>query len=71
MEFRNAMKVSSEIQLKRVELMHLAEMHGINGEETVRTSQELDILINEYLILQNHSENIKGIKTSPKTTTRV
>ncbi|AZV42056.1 hypothetical protein BAOM_1446 [Peribacillus asahii] len=34
--------------------MELARVYGMNGEPTVRSSQELDLLINEYLILQHH-----------------
>lgn len=52
---RSILDVCTEIQIKRVEMMELAQKFGINGEETVRSSQELDVLINEYLTLQQHS----------------
>ena len=47
--------VCTEIHIKRVEMMELAQQFGINGEETVRSSQELDVLINEYLMMQQKS----------------
>lgn len=52
---RNLLEVCTEIQIKRVEMMELAQRFGINGEETVRSSQELDVLINEYLTIQQQS----------------
>lgn len=55
MKLRNIEDVCTEIQSKRVEMMELAEKFGINGDETVRSSQELDLLINEYLVMQKHS----------------
>lgn len=54
-KLRNILDVCSEIQIKRVEMMELARKFGINGDETVRSSQELDVLINEYLVIQKHS----------------
>ena len=48
--------VCTEIHIKRVEMMRLAQQCGINGEETVRSSEELDILINEYQMMQQKSE---------------
>lgn len=61
MKLRSAIEVCTEIQNKRVEMMELAKRYGINNEETVRSSQELDVLINEYLIMQHHSDvNEKG-----------
>ena len=52
---RNILDVCTEIQIKRVEMMDLAKKFGINDDETVRSSQELDVLINEYLVMQKHS----------------
>lgn len=61
MNLRSAIEVCKEIQNKRVEMMDLAKKYGINDEETVRSSQELDVLINEYLIIQQYSGvNVKG-----------
>lgn len=55
MKVRSVLEVCMEIQIKRVEMVELAQKYGINGEETVRSSQELDVLINEYLTIQHHS----------------
>ncbi len=54
-KLRNILDVCTDIQIKRVEMMELAQKFGINGEETVRSSQELDVLINEYLVMQRYS----------------
>ena len=54
-KLRNILDVCTDIQIKRVEMMELAQRFGINGEETVRSSQELDVLINEYLVMQRYS----------------
>ncbi|MCK1992692.1 aspartyl-phosphate phosphatase Spo0E family protein [Peribacillus muralis] len=48
------MKICSEIRMKRWEMMELAKMYGIGHEFTLRQSEQLDKLINEYLILQHH-----------------
>jgi len=53
-KLRSPREVSAEINIKRIEMMELARVYGMNGEPTVRSSQELDLLINEYLILQHH-----------------
>lgn len=52
---RNILDICTDIQIKRVEMVELAQKFGINGEETVRSSQELDVLINEYLMIQQKS----------------
>ncbi|MCK2013247.1 aspartyl-phosphate phosphatase Spo0E family protein [Peribacillus muralis] len=54
MNSRSAMKICSEIRMKRWEMMELAKMYGIGHEFTLRQSEQLDKLINEYLILQHH-----------------
>lgn len=54
-KLRNILDVCTDIQIKRVEMMELAQKFGINGDETVRSSQELDVLINEYLVMQRYS----------------
>ena len=54
-KLRSILDVCTDIQIKRVEMMELAQKFGINGEETVRSSQELDVLINEYLVMQRYS----------------
>ncbi len=55
MNSRGAMEICSEIRMKRWEMMELAKAYGLGHEYTLRQSEQLDILINEYLILQHHS----------------
>ncbi|MBA9025070.1 MULTISPECIES: aspartyl-phosphate phosphatase Spo0E family protein [Bacillaceae] len=51
----SAVKMFNEIQEKRIEMLQLAEMYGMTDELTIRSSQELDVLINEYSYVQkNH-----------------
>jgi hypothetical protein len=60
MKLRGTIEVCTEIQIKRVEMIKLAQIYGINGEETVHASQELDLLINEYFIIKHRSDiNVK------------
>ncbi|WP_221413931.1 aspartyl-phosphate phosphatase Spo0E family protein [Peribacillus simplex] len=55
MNSRCATEICSEIRMKRWEMMELAKMYGLGHEYTLRQSEQLDKLINEYLILQHHS----------------
>ncbi|MGE6378348.1 aspartyl-phosphate phosphatase Spo0E family protein [Peribacillus muralis] len=55
MNSRGAMEICSEIRMKRMEMMELAKAYGMGHEYTLRQSERLDKLINEYLILQHHS----------------
>ena len=55
-KLRSMLDVCAEIHIKRVEMMKLAKQYGINGEETVSSSQELDVLLNEYQMMQQKSE---------------
>jgi stage 0 sporulation regulatory protein len=45
---RRAEKMLEEIKAKREIMIHYADKHGFTGEETIKASQELDELINEY-----------------------
>lgn len=54
------MEICSEIRMKRWEMMELAKMYGIGHEYTLRQSEQLDKLINEYLILQHHSSEVRN-----------
>ncbi|WP_332632420.1 aspartyl-phosphate phosphatase Spo0E family protein [Halalkalibacter flavus] len=38
----------ASIVLKRGELINIARKHGLNSEETLKCSQELDNLLNTY-----------------------
>ncbi|CAH0264934.1 hypothetical protein SRABI134_03568 [Peribacillus sp. Bi134] len=54
------MEICSEIRMKRWEMMELAKMYGLGHEYTLRQSEQLDKLINEYLILQHHSSEVRN-----------
>lgn len=41
-------EISSEIEIKRFEMLQFADDFGMADEHTIRASQELDQLINEY-----------------------
>lgn len=49
----SSVKMFNEIQEKRIEMFQLAEMYGMTDELTIRSSQELDVLINEYSYVQD------------------
>ncbi|MFD0049097.1 Spo0E family sporulation regulatory protein-aspartic acid phosphatase [Actinomycetes bacterium NPDC127524] len=53
---RNETAICSEITVKRMEMIRIADVYGMTAEKTIRCSQELDGLINEYLQLQYHSD---------------
>ncbi|KRF67942.1 hypothetical protein ASG99_00225 [Bacillus sp. Soil768D1] len=55
MNSRSTTEICSEIRMKRWEMMELAKMYGMSHEYTLRQSEQLDKLINEYLILQHHT----------------
>jgi stage 0 sporulation regulatory protein len=46
-------ELNSKIQRKRCEMIQHAESYGFTNEITLRSSQELDELINDYLYLDN------------------
>ncbi|RFU69933.1 aspartyl-phosphate phosphatase Spo0E family protein [Bacillus sp. V59.32b] len=52
MEGKRIAEVYSEIQIKRFEMIEIAEMYGLTDDNTIRTSQELDQLMNEYHYLK-------------------
>ncbi|MFS0762951.1 aspartyl-phosphate phosphatase Spo0E family protein [Peribacillus phoenicis] len=60
MNSRCAMEICSEIRMKRWEMMELAKMYGLGHEYPLRQSEQLDKLINEYLILQHHSSEVRN-----------
>ncbi|WP_036834027.1 aspartyl-phosphate phosphatase Spo0E family protein [Pontibacillus litoralis] len=41
--------LQTEIQEKREKMEHVAKMYGLLSEETISVSQELDVLINQFL----------------------
>jgi stage 0 sporulation regulatory protein len=43
-----AEEMLEEIKAKRERMIEFADKHGFTGEETIKASQELDELINEY-----------------------
>ncbi|MFJ5622304.1 aspartyl-phosphate phosphatase Spo0E family protein [Peribacillus loiseleuriae] len=49
----SSVKMFNQIQEKRIEMFQLAEMYGMTDELTIRSSQELDVLINEYSYVQD------------------
>ncbi len=52
MTLRCALEVYADIQNKRLEMIELAQIYGMNSEKTVRSSQELDVLMNEYFAIK-------------------
>ena len=54
MTLRSPLEVYADIQNKRLEMIELAQIYGMNSERTVRSSQELDVLMNEYYAIQNY-----------------
>ena len=41
------------IEAKRIELIECVKNHGVSSIKTLQISQELDVLINNFLILGN------------------
>lgn len=46
-------KEKETIEAKRSELIECVKKYGVNANQTIKISQELDILINNYLLLKN------------------
>ena len=63
MNCRNAMEICNEIRIKRWEMMDFAQIHGMSHNHTIQISEELDKLINEYLILQHHTPREMRVET--------
>ncbi|MYL34794.1 Spo0E family sporulation regulatory protein-aspartic acid phosphatase [Pontibacillus yanchengensis] len=42
-----------QIQEKRQKMIHSAKEHGLQSDQTINISQELDILINKFLHLRS------------------
>ncbi|PQD93720.1 hypothetical protein CYL18_18465 [Pradoshia eiseniae] len=47
-------QLETKIESKRAELVNTAMKYGLSSKNTIRYSQELDILLNEYIPLQYH-----------------
>lgn len=47
-------QLETKIESKRAELVNTAMKYGLSSKNTIRYSQELDILLNEYTPLQFH-----------------
>lgn len=62
MNGRNVMEICSEIRIKRWEMIEFAQLHGMCHDQTLHISEQLDKLINEYLILQHHSHSEMKVK---------
>ena len=45
---KDSMVISKAIKRKREQMIASAKLYGFTNEKTIRFSQELDILINEY-----------------------
>ncbi|AIE59447.1 aspartyl-phosphate phosphatase Spo0E family protein [Bacillus methanolicus] len=56
----------NEIQHKRKKMIDCAQKHGLTNERTIRCSQELDMLLNEYQRTFQSRPYGKKVKTSRK-----
>lgn len=59
-----------QIQRKREAMCLLGKIHGLNAVETIKCSQELDSLLNEYYRLFQ-ATNSKSTKFPRKTVTNI
>jgi stage 0 sporulation regulatory protein len=50
----NPSEILDEIKVKRAMMINCANAKGFTSEETIKYSQELDILINEYQKASQH-----------------
>ncbi|MGM9928211.1 MAG: aspartyl-phosphate phosphatase Spo0E family protein [Bacillus sp. (in: firmicutes)] len=55
MKERKIEDINWEIQCKREEMLFVANHYGLNHELTIKNSQDLDKLINEYFNVQMKS----------------
>ncbi|WP_456278605.1 Spo0E family sporulation regulatory protein-aspartic acid phosphatase [Bacillus sp. AK128] len=53
-------KLVEAIQVKREEMIRIGIAKGLRAEETIRCSQELDRLLNVYVIIQNEDNEMTG-----------
>ncbi|MGG5253156.1 aspartyl-phosphate phosphatase Spo0E family protein [Neobacillus sp. SM06] len=64
---RRAVKMLEEIKAKRESMIHCASQNGFTNEMTIKLSQELDELINEYQrTFRSHKESENAGKTFVK-----
>ncbi|WP_050614572.1 aspartyl-phosphate phosphatase Spo0E family protein [Bacillus testis] len=57
-------EISSDIQVKRMELIQFASLYGLNHSITIQKSEDLDQVIYEYQISsQIHAEKQKEINS--------
>jgi stage 0 sporulation regulatory protein len=63
MESNNPSEMLNAIKVKRAMMINCANKQGFTSEETIKYSQELDILINEYQkASQQFSRPIEEVK---------
>lgn len=61
MKERTIENISRDIQIKREEMVMVANQYGLTHELTIRNSQDLDQLINEYQMFSMKKKNRKKI----------
>lgn len=61
MKERKIEDISHDIQIKREEMELAANQYGLTHELTIRNSQDLDQLINEYLLFSMKKKNRKKL----------
>ena len=59
MKVRNLRDITTDIDEKREEMIQTAQKYGYLHESTIKSSQDLDELINEYLLCTRRQENRK------------
>jgi stage 0 sporulation regulatory protein len=59
-------RMMKEIQHKRKKMIDCAQKHGLTSERTIRYSQELDMLLNEYQRTFQSSTLQEKVKTPRK-----
>lgn len=57
----NVSVISSQIQNKRFEMLHFAELYGLTNQLTLRSSQELDQLMNQYHAMYQYSKEVRRL----------
>ena len=59
MKVRNLRDITTDIDEKRDEMIRTAQKYGYLHESTIKSSQDLDELINEYLLYTCRQHNRK------------
>ncbi|MDE3838315.1 aspartyl-phosphate phosphatase Spo0E family protein [Bacillus methanolicus] len=62
----NKQRMMKEIQHKREKMIDSAQKHGLTSERTIRCSQELDMLLNEYQRTFQSRSNGNKVNTTRK-----